>query len=375
MKYSFIIPTYNNKVLLKNTLESYNYLSGKSQDYQVVVVDDGSSDGTYEYIKGINRKYDLKYLYLERCADSCRARTRNYGWRNAQGEIIVFIDSDIIIKRDYLTELDRCFSLSRDIMVIGNRLMLNEEVLFADISSGEIFNKYRFDSTNYDLLEFRHFLYETTSYNSNAIICPWMQVYSCNLAIPKQWLESVGGFDENFKFWGLEDLELGYRLYEKKLQLIIDYRLEALHQYHGPRLDLVIQPDKVAGYEINIEYFLNKHPQALRMPRKYAYKFFKGELSSDKMLMDIGLKKNLLEFREKSDLQRFKENLLEQLSKEKIQTIVVDYVEDTDLDLWVQLLGVSTINIVRYYPASRRIDVKGMMKYLKAEKERQKKLA
>jgi hypothetical protein len=111
------------------------------------------------------------------------------------------------------------------------------------------------------------------------------------------------------------------------------------------------------------------------MPRKYAYKFFKGELSSDKMLMDIGLKKNLLEFREKSDLQRFKENLLEQLSKEKIQTIVVDYVEDTDLDLWVQLLGVSTINIVRYYPASRRIDVKGMMKYLKAEKERQKKLA
>lgn len=375
MKYSFIIPTYNNKVLLKNTLESLNYQNGKRHDYEVIVVDDGSTDGTYEYIQGINREYDLKYFFLERCADSCRARTRNYGWRNARGEIIVFIDSDIIINRDYLTELDRCFSLSRDIMVIGNRLMLNEAVSLSDISSGEIFNKYRFDSTNYDLLEFRHFLYETTSYNSNAIICPWTQVYSCNLAIPKQWLEIVGGFDENFKFWGLEDLELGYRLYERKLQLVIDYRLEVLHQYHGPRMDLVIQPDKIAGYEINIDYFLNKHPEALKMPRKYAHKFLKGEMSSDKMLMDIGLEKKLLEFREKSDLEGFKERLLEQLSQDKIRTIVVDYVEDTDLDLWVQLLGVTTMNIVRYYPASRRIDVKGMMKYLKAEKERQLKLA
>lgn len=375
MKYSFVIPTYNNRVLLKNTLEALNYqISYRKKDYEVIVVDDGSSDDTFDYIQGINRNYSLKYIYLERCADSCRARTRNQGWKQAKGEFVVFIDSDILVRRDYLKELTRCFSLSKNIMVIGNRLMLNEAVQFSDIVSGVVFNKYQFDPTKYDLLEYRYFLYESTSYNSNAIMCPWMQVYSCNLAIPRKWLKKVGGFDENFKFWGMEDLELGYRLYKRKLQLVINYRLETLHQYHGPRRDLVIQPDKIKGYEVNIDYFINKHPDALRLSRKYAHKLFKGEISSDKMLMDIGLKKYLLEFRKGDNLKKFKKDLMKVLSKDQIQNIVIDYAEDANLDIWVQLLGLNTMNIVRYYPASRRIDVRGMMDYLKAERSRQRML-
>lgn len=376
MKYSFVIPTYNNRVLLKNTLEALNYqISYGKKDYEVIVVDDGSSDDTFDYIQGINRNYSMKYIYLERCADSCRARTRNQGWKQAKGEFVVFIDSDILVRRDYLKELTRCFSLSKNIMVIGNRLMLNEAVQFSDIVSGVVFDKYQFDPTKYDLLEYRYFLYESTSYNSNAIMCPWMQVYSCNLAIPRKWLKKVGGFDENFKFWGMEDLELGYRLYKRKLQLVINYRLETLHQYHGPRRDLVIQPDKIKGYEVNIDYFINKHPNALRLPRKYAHKFFKGEISSDKMLMDIGLKKYLLEFRKGDNLKKFKKGLMKALSKDQIQNIVIDYAEDANLDIWVQLLGLNTMNTVRYYPASRRIDVRGMMDYLKAERSRQRMLA
>lgn len=375
MKYSFVIPTYNNRVLLKNTLEALNYqISYGKKDYEVIVVDDGSSDDTFDYIQGINRNYSLKYIYLERCADSCRARTRNQGWKQAKGEFVVFIDSDILVRRDYLKELTRCFSLSKNIMVIGNRLMLNEAVQFSDIVSGVVFNKYQFDPTKYDLLEYRYFLYESTSYNSNAIMCPWMQVYSCNLAIPRKWLKKVGGFDENFKFWGMEDLELGYRLYKRKLQLVINYRLETLHQYHGPRRDLVIQPDKIKGYEVNIDYFINKHPDALRLSRKYAHKLFKGEISSDKMLMDIGLKKYLLEFRKGDNLKKFKKDLMKVLSKDQIQNIVIDYAEDANLDIWVQLLGLNTMNTVRYYPASRRIDVRGMMDYLKAERSRQRML-
>lgn len=64
MKYSFVIPTYNNRVLLKNTLEALNYQPGYGY-YEVIVVDDGSTDNSGEYIKGVNRNYDLKYFYLE----------------------------------------------------------------------------------------------------------------------------------------------------------------------------------------------------------------------------------------------------------------------------------------------------------------------
>ena len=51
------------------------------------------------------------------------------------GEIIIFIDSDIIIKPDYLNELDRCFLVNKNIAVIGNRLMLNKPITIDDLTN------------------------------------------------------------------------------------------------------------------------------------------------------------------------------------------------------------------------------------------------
>ncbi len=169
MKYSFVIPTYNNRVLLKNTLEALNYQPGYGY-YEVIVVDDGSTDNSGEYIKGVNRNYDLKYFYLERGKDSCRAKCRNHGWKQSAGEIIVFIDSDIVVRPDYLSELNRCFSMKNDIAVIGNRLLLNTPTTYEEIIRGDIFTKNRFDNRNFDILEYRYFFYESASYNNSAIM-------------------------------------------------------------------------------------------------------------------------------------------------------------------------------------------------------------
>lgn len=271
MKYSFVIPTHNNCDLLKNVLEALNCQTGYGPaDYEVLVVDDGSTDGTGAAIQGIARNYTLRYFYLERCADSCRSRTRNTGWRQAQGEIVVFIDADILVNRNYLAELDRCFAFGKNLAVIGNRLMLEEPVTREEVVSGAVFARNRFAPERMMRLEARYFLYWKASYNFNAIMCPWMQVYSCNLAVPRQWLVKVGGFDENFKHWGMEDLELGYALYREQVQIVIDSKLEVLHQNHGDRNDLVIRPEYLAGYEQNIHYFLEKHPQVLIRPNKHA---------------------------------------------------------------------------------------------------------
>lgn len=68
----------------------------------------------YKLYCGVVKKfniYELKYIYLERCMDSCRSRAINYGIKMAEGEIIIFIDADIIVKKDYLVRVEKCFSI------------------------------------------------------------------------------------------------------------------------------------------------------------------------------------------------------------------------------------------------------------------------
>lgn len=372
MKFSVVIPSYNNKVLLKNGLEALNNQIGYSKgDYEVIVVDDGSSDDTGKFIRGVNRNYDLKYYYLPRTAESCRSRTRNHGWKNAVGEIVAFIDSDILVKPDYLAELERCFAYAADIFVLGNRLMLDEVAEYQDIANGNVFTKYPFDKEKYHLLEFRHFLYNVASFNAKTLMCPWMQCYSCNLAVARKWLVETGGFDENFKAWGIEDIEMGYSLHKAGLQMVINSKLEVLHQYHGPRNDLIIEKQKVAGYEGNIDYLLKKHPEALKMPPKIAYKFLKGETSSSKTFMEMPLPRVALEFRNPKQLEALKRELLKLADNPNQKIILYDYVEDSDLDLWVQMPREDT-NIIYYYPMSRWVDVKKMQVFIEREKQLQK---
>jgi GT2 family glycosyltransferase len=310
MKFSFVIPTFNNKVLLANTLEALNHQAGFDRtDYEVIVVDDGSTDGTGEFIQGSNRNYGLRYIYLERNEQSCRSRARNAGWRRASGAIIVFIDSDIMVKTDYLQELDRCFAVSREIMVTGPRLLLDRPVGLEEVATSQIFSKYYFDKNRYEIMEYRYFLYAVASYNANAVRAPWVQVYSCNLAVPKLWLEQVGGFDENFKEWGLEDLELGYSLYKRSVKLVYNSKLEVLHQYHGERNDLVISAAKLLGYERNVAYFLTKHPQALPMTPRGALKYLTGDWGAGKIrIFDLQAKwrKVTLELRDEAQLDAIK---------------------------------------------------------------------
>jgi glycosyltransferase involved in cell wall biosynthesis len=99
--FSIIIATYNRKVLTAETVD--RILSQTLPDFEVILVDDGSTDGSYEY------------LYLRYATDS-RVRTiyqentergsaRNNGIKNANGLYLVFVDSDDYVDRDHLKTL------------------------------------------------------------------------------------------------------------------------------------------------------------------------------------------------------------------------------------------------------------------------------
>lgn len=94
--FSIIIPTYNRKALIRATIDSV--LNQTYADYEIIVVDDGSTDDTTNFL---NEIYDdsIKVLSIE---NSERGRARNTGTGNAQGQYVYFLDSDDILYPNHL---------------------------------------------------------------------------------------------------------------------------------------------------------------------------------------------------------------------------------------------------------------------------------
>lgn len=361
-RFSFVIPTYQGKKLVKNTLEVLNYQTGyESKDYEVVLVDDGSTDGTGEYIKGVNRNYNLKYLYIERSAESSRAKARNHGWKAAEGEIIIFIDGDILVNRNYLLELDRCYGLDRDILVIGNRIMLWEELPFDSVHNRAAPEDVFFSPDSRLQLESRYYKYYRFSYNINYQLYPWLDVFSCNMAVPKSWLERTGGFDEGFKGWGLEDVEVGYAMWKEGIRIVLSSKLEVYHQNHPGSDSLKLSKKKYGDVDKNIGYFLKKHPEAFNAPENLVYKVLKGlaeiDLTPRKKLFS---KRVTLNFKDKSSLGDLKKTVIKYSDQKDIRLKIIDHVETTDLDIWIQLLG-KRQSAPQYIPVSKRNEFRRLL--------------
>lgn len=362
VKYSFVIPTYQNKLYLRNALEALNNQAGFSgNDYEAIVVDDGSNDDTWSFIQGVNKNYELKYIYLERNKNSCRSRARNYGWRIAEGRYIIFIDADIIVKENHLAELERCFRINSDLVVIGTRFNLPETIPYENIFDEGVLDKYKSFSDRTGLLEDRHYALEMLSYNLSVYRFPWMMVFSCNMALKKEKLQEINGFDENFKKWGAEDIDVGYRLFLKNEKIVINPRLEVFHQYHKSANDGTEESQE------STRYLMSKHKGLfMDVPPGQEFHIFRpeiletGKLFRYSKLDDMFRKKQeyqhteILNFTGKCDINEFKAYILEITHKENYSIIVNDYTEDTDLDIWIQLIEGAN-SIPEYYPASKRI--------------------
>lgn len=86
---SIIIPTYNRKLLLKNAIDSV--LCQTYKNFEVIIIDDNSNDGTENYISLIKNK---KIFYFKNDVHCYSAKCRNIGIQKAKGEFIAFLDDD-----------------------------------------------------------------------------------------------------------------------------------------------------------------------------------------------------------------------------------------------------------------------------------------
>jgi GT2 family glycosyltransferase len=110
---SVIIPTYNRKDSLLRTLDSLSRQTCSAERFEVIVVDDGGSDGACE-IK--QRAFPFQLVYLCQ-ANQGSAAARNYGAQQSRGDVLVFIDDDITLDAGCLAAV--AVKTKPDIIVMG----------------------------------------------------------------------------------------------------------------------------------------------------------------------------------------------------------------------------------------------------------------
>jgi glycosyltransferase involved in cell wall biosynthesis len=195
--FSVVIPTYNRKPILEKCLRALEIQqinpTSPVEGYEVVVVDDGSTDGTLQWLE--EHKSEFPHLRTFEQDHKGPAAARNLGVEKATGDTIIFIDSDLVVTEVFLQS-------HTDALLEGQKSLGSDRFF----TYGAVINTSNFDnptSEPYKITDFSAAFFATG-----------------NVAIAKKWLESVGLFDTEFQLYGWEDLELGVRLKNLGLKLI-----------------------------------------------------------------------------------------------------------------------------------------------------------
>ena len=186
--FSIVIPSYNRRARLEQCLEALARQSYPTAGFEVVVIDDGSSDTTVDYLHHARFSYPFRF---QRCENAGPAHARNVGTGMARGEFIAFTEDDVVPETEWLKN------------AAGH------------LSSGAI-----------DVLEGRT-VYVGTQKNVRRFDVEGLPSFvPCNLFVRRSALQAIGGFDEEFYDGGShlyfrEDADLGFRLLEKRNRIKI----------------------------------------------------------------------------------------------------------------------------------------------------------
>jgi len=238
LKCSVIIPTYNRAFLLRHTLESLARQSMPADQFEVLVVDDGSSDETAVMVEGFNTRLNLRYFFEE--DEGWRlAKARNVGIANAAAEVCVFLDSGLLAGSGCLAAHVSSHEESAvPVGVCGYVYGFNVDNEDADaiakaIDYGDPDGSIGRMTGNPRWLDIREGFYGIYTDEFHDLPAPWIIFWTCNVSAPTPLTRSVGGFDEAFRSWGGEDIDFGYRLFNAGAKFILNRNASAIHCPHS----------------------------------------------------------------------------------------------------------------------------------------------
>ncbi len=184
---SVIVPTYNRKSDLACCLNALENQGLSKVDYEVIVVDDGSNDGTSAFLKDFQSNTLLQFsFYIQH--NSGPALARNLGIKHAKAELIAFTDDDCVPQEQWLKDLICAFPKDKSCAAIGG---------IVKRKNNSIISQYIDEYIPYKHIENKGIVY---------ILC------TANAVFKKSVLTELKGFNPMFTWPGGEDSELSFRI-------------------------------------------------------------------------------------------------------------------------------------------------------------------
>jgi len=263
IKYSVIIPVYNRINELECCLVRLFFQIFPKDSFEIIICDDGSTENTLNLVKKFNKVMDIKYFWQpDRGFRAGQARNR--GVDIMDSDTIIFLDSDIIVKKDWLKTYNKLHQEFPDCIICGRYDFL----LPMRINAENVVND--FDKVVSNRMPITHFpkgellgadirdkLFERDKLlkgkdrikrNSGGAL------FGGNVLIPKKAFLDIGGFDENIIRHGGEDSDFGQSLEEKGYGFIFTEQTIAWHIYHKRN-----QQSNWESLIANIKYIDEKH--------------------------------------------------------------------------------------------------------------------
>jgi len=228
---SVIICTHNRAELLAGSIETLDKQEGVNLgDYEIIVVDDGSTDDTENRIKNLDTDVEVRYFYKDWGG---RSEARNLGIEKAKGDIIIFVDDDILAPPQFLKSHLKEYESGENIIVRGPIVNIDDYRIIPDFKP----KPYHF---------------------SGAFFC------TCNASTWRDNLIKVGGFDTDFREYGFEDNEIGWRLREagSKVHFCMEAYIFHYKPHDGKEKSVILEEMKKRARELgrSAAVYYRKHP-------------------------------------------------------------------------------------------------------------------
>lgn len=260
LEFSVIIPTYNRAEILIKTLCSLSEQTFSKEQFEVIVVNDGSTDETEKILNGYQEKDSNLNLRFYSQKNSGQGLARNRAIAKSKGRILVFIGDDIILDKNFLSEHFRTHQKHSS----GNAAVLGFIDWHPELEISDFMKWLTDGSSIFAKFGGHQFAFEKLLGKEEA---DYNFFYTSNISVKREIIEKKEDqFDEDFGGYGWEDIEIAYRLY-KKYGLKVFYNSKAIG-YHHHFMDSSGLKNRMQAIGKSAHIIHSKHPELKKVPGK-----------------------------------------------------------------------------------------------------------